>query len=437
MTASSGRPDSEETLPRPEVWAGVECSRLRVGERTIDQLALTGHDRRLDDLDLLASLGARAIRYPVLWERVAPSGLARADWTWTDQRMKRLRSIGLRPIIGLLHHGQGPRGMSILHPGFVAAFAAYASAVARRYPWVSSYMPINEPLTTARFGGLYGWWPPYARSEPVFGRMILTQVLATRAAARAIAQVNGDALLIVNEDVGRVFSTAPLAQEAEYLNERRWLTWDLMAGRVTPGHPMYDLLATSPENERTLAALADEPFPPDILGIDHYVTSDRYLDHRVGLYPAERRDPACPEFVDVEACRVRDVPAGSVARAVHDTWQRYGRPMALTEISMDGQPHDQVAWWNEAWAAATEAVQAGMDVRAVTAWAAFGATDWHTMMRRQENRYEPGVFDASSSPPLDRPVADAIRASASARATLVSDLGWWTKPNRYLPRGPM
>ncbi len=56
----------------------------RVGGEYFDQLALTGHDRRLADLDLFADLGVSAVRYPVLWERVAPQGVASADWSWPD-----------------------------------------------------------------------------------------------------------------------------------------------------------------------------------------------------------------------------------------------------------------------------------------------------------------------------------------------------------------
>lgn len=29
-----------------EMWAGIECSVVRVHERYVDQLALTGHERR-------------------------------------------------------------------------------------------------------------------------------------------------------------------------------------------------------------------------------------------------------------------------------------------------------------------------------------------------------------------------------------------------------
>ena len=62
---------TRDLAPSPlEVWAGLECTLNRVGDRQHDQLALAGHYGRLDDLDRLAELGVRTVRYPVLWEHV-------------------------------------------------------------------------------------------------------------------------------------------------------------------------------------------------------------------------------------------------------------------------------------------------------------------------------------------------------------------------------
>src|SRR3712207_8028373 len=62
-----------------------------VGDRYFDQSIRTGHHERPSDLDLFAVLGIRAIRYPVLWERTAPEGLARSEWSWPDERLGRDR----------------------------------------------------------------------------------------------------------------------------------------------------------------------------------------------------------------------------------------------------------------------------------------------------------------------------------------------------------
>ncbi len=94
-------------IPPLEVWAGLECTVNRVGDRYFDQTERNGHATRISDLDLFAELGIRAIRYPVVWERTAPNGLETADWSWADERLERLRSLNICPIVGLVHHGSG------------------------------------------------------------------------------------------------------------------------------------------------------------------------------------------------------------------------------------------------------------------------------------------------------------------------------------------
>src|ERR671933_2492841 len=158
---------------RMELWGGLECTVARVGSEYSDQIERTGHDRRLDDLDRFAGLGLRALRYPVLWERVERDG-----WAWSDERLGRLRELGVRPIVGLVHHGSGPRDTSLLDPRFPERLAAYARTVAERYPWVEDWTPVNEPLTTARFACLYGHWYPHQRSGRAFVVALLHQTRA-------------------------------------------------------------------------------------------------------------------------------------------------------------------------------------------------------------------------------------------------------------------
>src|SRR5690349_7416184 len=174
----------------PELWAGIECTVNRVGDCYFDQLERNGHAARESDLEMIAALGIRTVRYPVLWERCAPAGLERADWAWADARLARLGELGIKPIVGLLHHGSGPRHTSLIDPAFAGEFADYARAVAERYEWVTDYTPINEPLTTARFSGLYGHWYPHACDGLAFAQAVLNECRATVMAMRAIRRVN-------------------------------------------------------------------------------------------------------------------------------------------------------------------------------------------------------------------------------------------------------
>jgi dTDP-4-dehydrorhamnose reductase len=224
--------------PAIEVWGGPEYTLNRVGGQYADQIERSGHGARLDDLDRFASLGLSALRYPVLWERVAPDSPDARDWSWSDDRLARMAKLGMRPILGLLHHGSGPRYTSLLDPRFPVLFAAYAQSVAERYPWVTDYTPINEPLTTARFSGLYGFWFPHGHSDRDFVRSLVNQVRAITLAMAAIRAVNPEARLIQTEDCGRCFGTIVTRRQVAFENHRRWLTWDLLTGRVDSQHAL-------------------------------------------------------------------------------------------------------------------------------------------------------------------------------------------------------
>src|SRR4051812_21750364 len=214
-----------------EMWGGVECSHVRVGEAVRDQLSRNGHERRLEDLERFAALGLRTLRFPVLWERHARGG--EYDWTWADRWLHRARELGIRPIVGLIHHGSGPLSRGLLDDDFVEGLARFARAVAERYPWVDAYTPVNEPATTARFSGLYGIWYPHGRSMREFARCFVNECAGVRAAMKAIREVIPHAQLIQTEDVGKTHSTPRLAYQADFENERRWITFDLLCGRLT------------------------------------------------------------------------------------------------------------------------------------------------------------------------------------------------------------
>ena len=62
---------TSSSVPPLELWGGAECSVTRVGDHYFDQLERTGYTDRPGDLERFATLGVRALRLPVLWERTA------------------------------------------------------------------------------------------------------------------------------------------------------------------------------------------------------------------------------------------------------------------------------------------------------------------------------------------------------------------------------
>jgi len=422
-----------------ELWAGVECSVNRVGNDYYDQLERGGHASRLADLDLFAGLGVRAMRYPVLWERTAPDGLHRADWSWADARLARLRERAIRPIVGLLHHGSGPRHTSLTAPNFPDELAAYARAVAERYPWVDAYTPVNEPLTTARFSGLYGHWYPHGRDDQTFVRALLGQCRATALAMHAIREINPHAQLIQTEDLGKIFSTRALRYQAEFENERRWLSLDLLCGRVTSEHRMWTYLTgVAGIDESELAWFIEHPCPPDIIGINHYLTSERFLDERIERYPD--RVPGGNgqhRYVDVEAVRVCAEGTAGPRVLLREAWERYEIPLAVTEVHLGCTRDEQLRWLKEVWDAAESLREDGVDLRAITAWTLLGAYDWNSLLTCFAGHYESGVYDVRAPQPrptaLARMISDLARTGEHDHPVLDSP-GWWRRLDRLLYR---
>ncbi|MEP7064683.1 MAG: family 1 glycosylhydrolase [Gemmatimonadota bacterium] len=421
------------SLPKLEMWGGVECTVNRVGDRYFDQIARSSHMAHLDDLDRFADLGLKALRFPVLWEHVQPTRDGAPNWDWTDRALTRLRERGVRPIVGLLHHGFGPRWVDTSAPEYPEQFGRYARMVAERYPWVDAYTPINEPLTTARFSGLYGHWYPHGRDKAIFARLFVAQLTGTARAMREIRQVNSAAQLIQTEDLGKVASTPSLATQREFENERRWLTWDILSGCMTPHHACWNYLSASGGRDvgRALRELIDEPCVPSILGINHYITSERYLDERVERYPLDEiGGNGRKVYADVAQVEVPSVKRIGISGLLAEAWQRYQLPIAITECHMGCTREEQMRWLHEVWDAATRGRHGGIDVRGVTTWALLGSFDWNSLVTREADYYEPGAFDVRGPVPRPTALAAMVRRLATEgrfEHPVLASPGWWNR----------
>ncbi|MBV8687470.1 MAG: SDR family oxidoreductase [Alphaproteobacteria bacterium] len=430
--------NDRRNTPPLELWGGVECTIVRLGDDYRDQTAETGHLQRRDDIALIAGLGIRTVRYPILWEAIAPDRPDDLDFAWTDERLAMLRERGIRVIGGLLHHGSGPRYTDLLDRDFPAKLADFAARVADRYPWIEMWTPVNEPLTTARFSGLYGHWYPHGRDYPTFLRALVNQCRGTLEAMRAIRRHVPGAKLVQTEDLGKTFSTAPLRYQAVHENERRWLSLDLLCGRVDPRHNWHSFLSQAGVGAEEIDAFQGGEGTPDLLGINHYLTSERFLDHRLHLYPGQQaggngRDT----YVDAEAVRVKRLePDTGIGPRLREAWERYRIPLAVTEVHHGCHRDEQLRWFAEAWKTCGALREEGIDLRAVTLWSMFGNVDWRFLLTQRNGVYDPGAFDARGETPRPTAVASAARAFAKGEDfdhPALDSPGWWRRPPRLYP----
>ncbi|HVQ09937.1 MAG TPA: family 1 glycosylhydrolase [Allosphingosinicella sp.] len=419
----------------PELWAGPECTIVRIGDRWRDQIVETGHRFRAIDIDLIAGLGVRTVRYPILWESVAPHRPDMCDFAWLDERLAMFADHGIEVVGGLLHHGSGPAYTHLLDPDFATKFADFAARVAERYPHIRQWTPINEPLTTARFSALYGHWYPHRQDYPAFLRALINQCEGIRRAMAAIRRVNEEAKLVQTEDFGKTFSTPPLDYQARHENERRWLSLDLLAGRVDSAHPLHRFLIDAGISEAEIDMFANGDARPQLIGVNHYLTSERFLDHRLELYPdVEAGGNGRDLYVDAEAVRVAGLDGDfGLAPRLREVWQRYRIPLAITEVHHGCTREQQLRWFAEVWDTAGQLRREGVDLRAVTLWSMFGAVDWRSLITREDGAYDVGALDARA--PIPRPTAVAKAAAAYAQGQtyphpVLAETGWWRRPER-------
>ena len=419
----------------PEIWGGIECTINRVNDSFFDQLEYAGQYQR-NDIALLGELGIKALRFPVLWERHMPTPNQQIDWAWAEERLNQLRSLDIVPIVGLVHHGSGPDYTNLMDVNFAPGLADYALEVAKKFPWIEYYTPVNEPLTTARFSGLYGIWYPHHTSDRSFVRILINQIKAVVQSMQAIRTVNPSAKLIQTEDLSKIYSTPLLRYQATFENHRRWLTFDLLSGKVDPNHPLWTYLRESGISQEELMFFYNNPCPPDILGFNYYITSERYLDQDLQKYPPHTHGGnGNHRYADVEAVRVNLKEESGLEILLREAWQRFRLPMAMTEVHLHCTREEQLRWFKEKYETCCKLSQEGIPVKAVTAWSLFGAYGWNRLLTVPHGDYEPGVYSLQSDIPRPTALANYIKnltRTDSSNHPVLNDLGWWKRDMRLL-----
>ncbi len=205
-------------------------------------------------------------------------GPGRYDWSFADETFRDLRARGITPIVDLCHFGVPDWIGNFQNPDFPALFAEYASAFARRFPWVQLYTPVNEMYVCAMFSARYGWWNEQLSDDRPFVTALKHIVKANLLAMHAILAVRPDALFIQSESSEYFHAENPAAiKPAEILNAERFLSLDLNYGRRVNSE-MYEFLT---DNGMTRAEyhffLENHVKHHCIMGNDYYVTNE----HRV------------------------------------------------------------------------------------------------------------------------------------------------------------
>jgi len=343
---------------------GIECSNpVSTGGVRVDQLALTGHyDFWKKDLSLVRSLGVSYLRYGPPIHRIF-LGPGEYDWTFIDQVMAEMQRLSIKPIIDLVHFGLPDWLTDFQNPDWPKHVADYAAAFAKRFPWVRFYTPVNEIYVTAVFSGLFGWWNERRMDDRAFVTNIKHGCQASVLIMQAVLRERADAMFIFSESTEYVHPGDPsVVQKAVFMNERRFLSLDLLFGHdLSATMYRYLLNAGMTEQEYEWFRLQHVELRPHcIMGTDYYITNEHIL-HQDGHTMAAG---------DVYGYYV-------ITRQYFD---RYKMPVMHTETNRTGKL--AVEWLWKEWMNLLRLREDGVPIIGFTWYGLVDMVDWDSALTR-------------------------------------------------------
>ncbi len=352
------------------IWAaGIEDTFIpQVHRRTgriLDEYELTQHYRFWrEDLERVAALGVRHLRYGIPWYRVNPAP-GRFDWSWPDEVLPYMvERLGIQPIIDLVHYGC-PLWLEreFISPAYPERVAEYAGAFVERYrDLVRLYTPLNEPRVNAHFCGRIGLWPPYLRGWRGYVRLMMAIARGMSLTVEAIRSRQPGAV-IVHVEAGSSIEAEDraLGPELEVRLNQQFLAADLIAGRVDEAHPLWAWLLGRGAALEDLQWLHGRPQAIDIAGINFYPAFNAW--RLVGTPDRPRRRNRRGTGEDLEA-----------VLAWHH--RRTGVPVMVTETSHVASAAARGRWMDESVAAVSRARAGGVPVVGYTWFPVFSLVVW-------------------------------------------------------------
>ncbi|QDA60312.1 family 1 glycosylhydrolase [Hymenobacter jejuensis] len=368
---------------------GIECSYPTIdhGRTRRDLLAECGHyDRWQEDLQLVKDLGLKVLRYGLPYYTIhrAPGHY---DWEFADQVMAEMQRLGITPILDLLHFGVPDWIGNFQNPELPVHFAEYAAAVARRYPWVRYYTPVNEIYVSARISAKDGVWNEQLRTDKGFITALKHLTAASIMATQQIAKVRPDCIIVQSESAEFTHELrAVRTPSIQIENKLRFLSLDLLYAH----HPDAEVLTYLLDNGLTRKEydwfMAGEPPGYQIMGNDYYGRNERIV------------------LPNGEICTSMDVLGWY--NITHEYYQRYLKPVMHTETNVF-DAHEAPTWLWKQWVNILRMRKEGVPVLGFTWYSLIDQIDWDIALAQKVGKVNPcGLYDLDRKP---RPVAEAYR----------------------------
>lgn len=387
-TDGSGLPDG---VPGNFMFAtGIECSYPTIdnGRTRRDMLDECGHyEHWKTDLRLVKELGLKVLRYGLPYHKVSRRQ-GRYDWEFADLVMNEIKRLKLTPILDLLHFGVPSWIGDFQNPELPVLFADYAAAVAKRYPWVRFYTPVNEIYVAARFSGKDGLWNEQLKTDRGFVTAMKHLVAASTLATHRIATARPDCVIVQSESAEYIHEALPTkTHEVTLRNKLRFVALDLLYARP----PDADVCMYLFDNGLTRAEyewkMRGEPPGYQVMGNDYYGRNERI------------RLPGGSEIIAEDILGWYQI--------TKEYYERYKKPVMHTETNLF-EPDKCAAWLWKQWVNVLRIRNDGIPVLGFTWYSLTDQIDWDIALERKVGTVNPcGLYDLNRKA---RPVAAAYRS---------------------------
>jgi beta-glucosidase/6-phospho-beta-glucosidase/beta-galactosidase len=269
------------------------------------------------------------------------------------------------------------------NPELPIHFADYAETVARRYPWVRFYTPVNEIYVTARASARDGLWNEQLKDDRAFVTAIKHLVAASILATQAIAKHRPDVIIVQSESAEYIHEAKAQKSKAITLaNQARFIALDLLYAN-TPDADTYIFLADNGlKREEYDWFMAGEPPGYQIMGNDYYGRNEHIL------------------LPDGATCPAEDVMGWY--QITHEYYARYKKPVMHTETNTF-DPEQAKTWIWKQWLNVMRMRADGVPVLGFTWYSLTDQIDWDIQLAEKKGTVNAcGLFDLDRNP---RPVA--------------------------------
>jgi hypothetical protein len=344
---------------------GIECSTPTIeGNVRMDELEKTGHYQHFDqDIRMVGELGIQYLRYGIPFHQVCARP-GDYDWAFTDRALDACRRHGIEPIADLMHFGVPDHLGNYQNPKLADVFAGYARAFAERYPWVRYYTLVNEPYVTANFSARQGWWNERLKSPEAFTRAMLNIGRCIVRAHQEVLPRRPDAVFLQSESCEYWHPVHRDGIEtARFMNELRFIGFDLAYGRPLPGIVADDFIKRGAERDELRWFERNGSDAGCIVGNDYYEGSEK----EVGAAGREE-DPG------------ERLGYYFLAKQYHE---RLGIPIMHAETNRE---EAAVEWLERQWTAVKQLKDEGYPIRGFTWYGFVNHVDWDTALRENNGR---------------------------------------------------